>query len=304
MKKVKLFLLGQKGLAAMRACIQRDFIELIEIVVIGEDKNLKDDCSVDIRRLCKDAGVEYVMRRDYLNDEKGLQNNICYQESIGIASGWRWMIHEAFHPLIVIHDSLLPKYRGFNPLVSALLRRDEVIGATAILANNEFDKGNIIENDFFKVSYPITVYQAMLLMSEVIESITTKLLLRIKKSELLTGIMQDESLASYSVWRDQDDYLIEWSDSSQDILHFINCVSFPYAGASTFLDGEIVRILSATVLSDVEIVNRNPGKVLFLDSEKPVVICGSGLLRIDEAVNEEGRSVLPLKRFRVRFKNQ
>jgi methionyl-tRNA formyltransferase len=300
MSILTLFLLGQKGLATARAAIQPEYVNLINLVVIGEDKNLKDDCSETIRQLCLNNGVQYKTRKEYtFENHRNLE--LDASKKIGIASGWRWMIGEKFKPLLVIHDSLLPKYRGFNPLVTALLNRDEIIGATAIIANMEFDKGNIVLNGSIPINYPININEAIVKLSCVIENITTSLLQKIRSNECLEGIPQDEAMASYSIWRDSDDYWIDWSESSSDISHFINCVSYPYAGASTCMGKSIIRILKATPVPDVAIANRHPGKVLFMELDRPLVICGTGLLKIEDAVDDEGRPALPLPRFRVRF---
>lgn len=295
MRNLKLFVLGQKGYATVAACLNPEFIEMIQMVVIGEDKNLEYDYSDDIRVLCETAGIRHSMRQDYSPEADG-------ENYIAIASGWRWMIRQQFHPLIVIHDSLLPKYRGFNPLVTALLNYDNVIGATAFIANQEFDKGRIIGANSSTISYPIKVKDAMELMAKIISKLTLIVLSKIKHNDSLEGLLQDESRASYSVWRDSDDYWIDWSKSANNISHFVNCVSYPYAGASTMLDDQLIRILEATAVQDVNISNRRVGKVLFVEDDKPFVICGEGLLRIDHAVDEQGNKRLPLPRLRVRFK--
>ena len=64
----------------------------------------------------------------------------------------------------------------------------------------------------------------------------------------------------------------------------------------------LIRVLSATIEPDVEIANRDVGKIFFMVGNKPVVICGSGLLRIDAAVDDAGQDVLPFKNFRTRLK--
>lgn len=296
MKKITLFVLGQKGHAAVSACMQPEFEGIVDMVVIGKDKNLKYDYSDDIRNLCEKAGTKYCMRQNYSSAS-------ITEERIAIASGWRWMIREEFQPLIVIHDSLLPRYRGFNPLVTALLNRDEVIGATAILANEEFDRGNIIDACSTRISYPIKIADAMTEIASIVFRLTSLLLRRINNHESLDGVKQNESQASYSVWRDSDDYWIDWSRSAEDIAHFINCVSYPYAGASTLFDDGVIRIVRGTPIDDVSIANRDAGKVMFIEDDKPVVICGTGLLRIDEAFDDQGSVMLPLPRFRVRFKS-
>ena len=60
------------------------------------------------------------------------------------AIGWKWIIDNTSQ-LIVLHDSLLPKYRGFSPLVNSLINGDTLTGVTALFASSEYDKGEIIE---------------------------------------------------------------------------------------------------------------------------------------------------------------
>jgi methionyl-tRNA formyltransferase len=115
---------------------------------------------------------------------------------------------------------------------------------------------------------------------------------------------QVESEASYSVWRDEDDYKIDWRKSSSDIRRFIDAVGFPYKGASTTFDGKVIRILKAEEYVDVRVENRHYGKVLFVSEGKPVVICGKGMLRIIEAHIDDAEkkiSLFPLFKFRIRF---
>jgi len=91
---------------------------------------------------------------------------------------------------------------------------------------------------------------------------------------------QNESFASYSIWRDEQDYRIDWNASAEHILSFINSVSFPYKGAFTTLDGKNLRIFDARVVPDLFIVNRTPGKVWKLENQNPTIVCGDGLIQI------------------------
>ena len=64
--------------------------------------------------------------------------------------------------LIVIHDSILPTYRGYLPLVSQLIDGQKEIGVTAILANENFDEGDIVHISKTKINYPITINDAII----------------------------------------------------------------------------------------------------------------------------------------------
>lgn len=296
MQRLVFFLLGSKGYEVLNAIIAGCHKEMVLLVVIGEDKNLQKDYFEEITALCRQQKIKFCTRRDYLEIKQS------FEGALAIAAGWRWLINDKFNQLIVFHDSLLPKYRGFNPLVTALLNRDEETGVTAIIANKEFDCGDIIDSKSIKLIYPIKIEDVIKKVGNLYFELAQSILLKLKLHRNLYGISQDNTRASYSVWRDEEDYRINWNASSEAIAHFINCLSFPYKGASAICNNVVIRIMEAEVESDVEIANRDVGKVLFIIDEKPVVICGVGLLRINVAVDDKGLSVLPFSNFRIRLK--
>ena len=51
--KIILFLLAQKGLQVLKS-VQDEYLYLIELVVIGSDKKLSDDCYKEIIELCEE----------------------------------------------------------------------------------------------------------------------------------------------------------------------------------------------------------------------------------------------------------
>jgi len=294
MNKLVLFLLGKKGHEVLKATIAAGNKDMVRLVVVGVDDNVQKDFFNEISSLCKEHFIEFCLRGD---DSKIMRSA---EGSIAIAAGWRWLIGYEFIQIIVFHDSLLPKYRGFNPLVTALLNRDPETGVTAIIANKEFDCGDVIDSKKIKLNYPVRIEEAINQIA--VFNIQQSILKKIIRNGLLVGVPQDEAVASYSVWRDEEDYRIDWKCSAEFIAHFIKCLSFPYKGASAVCDGMLIRILEAEVEPDISIENRDVGKVIFVLGGQPVVICGAGLLRIDVAVDGEGESVLPFKKFRTRLK--
>jgi methionyl-tRNA formyltransferase len=289
-------LLGQKGYQVLNAAIIGDFKEHLRLVVVGKDPQIHGDFSDEIFSLCENHAIPCCERNDFV------ESSLAYEDHVAFASGWRWLIKEPFRQILVFHDSLLPKYRGFNPLVTALLKKDSEIGVTALIANKDFDCGDIVGSRSTEIIYPVRVADAIQLVSKLYFDLANSLFATVAEAGFLKGIPQDEAQASYSVWRDDEDYRINWSWSADKITHFINSLSYPYKGASTVCDGEMIRILHAEPISDVVIANRDVGKVLFIKDEKPVVICGSGLLRITAATDNEGRNALPFKKFRSRLK--
>lgn len=296
MSRFVLFLLGRKGYQVLNKAIRGGFSGQISQVVVGRDSQILEDFSDHTVSLCRSYKIAHCTREEFSSASAVVGNKIA------LAAGWRWLIMEPFRQVIVFHDSLLPKYRGFNPLVTALLRKDDEIGVTAIIANQEFDRGDIITKKSVAVTYPITIAQAIEFVSDLYFELAEEIFSVFQDTGQLKGTPQDETLASYSVWRDEEDYRIDWSWSANDIAHAINCLSFPYKGASTICGDRLIRIFDAEVDSDVDIANRCPGKVLFFSKNRPVVICGTGLLRIRHATYEDGNDALPLPKLRMRLK--
>jgi methionyl-tRNA formyltransferase len=116
------------------------------------------------------------------------------------------------------------------------------------------------------------------------------------------GRQQDETQVTYSLWRDDEDYRIRWQNDAASIKRFIDSLGDPYQGAASLMNGRQVRIYDAEVEPDVCVEDRHVGKVLFMRKGFPVIVCGSGLLKITALFDSETRqSLLPLKRFRSRF---
>lgn len=282
-------MLGLKGLYVIRA-IDEKTRPLIGDVVIGLDNAVKEDYSKLIAAECMRMGIRF----SYKNDCEPNAHNYS------IAIGWRWLINDNCK-VVVFHDSLLPRLRGFNPLVTALINGDAFIGVTALDAVSEFDKGPIIRQKSLEVHYPIKIQQAIEQISSLYVSLFNEVVEMISLGAF-TMALQDESSATYSLWRDEEDYLIDWSFDAATIKRFIDAVGFPYEGAKSFLDGRILTIQDAEVVDDVVIENRCPGKVLFKSADTLTVVCGKGLLRIYNVFDESGHKLDFSKRFRLRFK--
>lgn len=285
------YVVGEKGLKVIQSVVD-GYCDKIHQVVIGTDSGVINDFSKDIERFCIEHGIVF----SYRGSEPKFSSAV-YR----ICIGWRWIINDSKN-LIVLHDSKLPEYRGFNPLVTALLNKDESISVSAIIANESFDQGDILCSQTAAISYPIKLNDAI--------SISIDLYIRVVSSIVkmlccdgFTPQKQDELQASYSVWRDSKDYFIDWGDSADYISRFCDSVGYPYDGAKTYLKDDLVRIVDSEVVADVNVVsrNKNHGKVLFFSEGKPVVICGSGLIKIIKIEKVSDGSEIEIKSIRTRF---
>lgn len=286
--------LGLKGLRTIEA-LGESGLPIQLHCQIGRDSNVQDDYSAQIAEYCRQREIPFTFRGD-------ANSSLC-SASFVLAVGWRWMIRDIDEKkLLVFHDSLLPRYRGFAPLVSALLNREPEIGVTALFGADEYDRGHIIAQCKMNVKYPTTIQSEIDRISHLYARLSVIAVSTLLKNPSDRGSPQNEELATYSLWRDDEDYRINWSNDANYIQHFVACLGFPYLGASTTANDRVIRILSCSVISDVNIENRTPGKVIFLKNSLPVVVCGKGLLKIERAVYENGEDALPFPSFRILFK--
>lgn len=290
MIKLTVFAMTKKGMAVVTS-IHAKHPDLIETVVSSRDDGVTDDGYDQLQRFCEANDIAFCGRRECR----------AIHTEYALAVSWRWLLDSDSSRVIVMHDSLLPRNRGFNPLVTALINGDTEIGVTALYASAEYDKGDIIGQSRSTITYPITISEAINVIVKDYSTLAVEIADGLSLGQDLAATPQSEDGASYSLWRDELDYFIDWAASAVTIRRTVDALGPPYMGAASIVDGTIVRVAKAEALEDVVVENRTPGKVIFIQESKPVVVCGTGLLRIDELLDESGATVLPLRSFRSRF---
>jgi methionyl-tRNA formyltransferase len=292
--KLGLYLRSARGLSVLVALLREVGAEAIGYVVAAADSAVEKDDHREISEVAKKAGVPVWTRNDLPARLPPVTTRF--------AAGWRWLLPEVpGEPLVVFHDSLLPSYRGFAPLVTALIARETTLGVTALFGASEYDAGPILRQETVAVSYPLRISEAI----EAVRPCYEKLAVAIWQ-DLVAGSLnprpQDPKKVSYSLWRDEEDYLIDWGQDAATVRRFVDATGDPYRGAATFAAGKKLRVLEVTERPDVEIGNRAPGKLVFLEHGRPTIVCGRGLVRIEKMVDDQTRGdALPWTRFRTRF---
>ena len=286
--------MSEKGYTALKSIIEVLGANVIDLIIVGVDKQVTNDYSTEIVHFSKEHDIKTTDRNSTYSI------NTVY----AIAISWRWMIpiSDAFE-LITLHDSILPKYRGFAPLVNQLINHEQNIGVSAILSSTEYDKGDIIFQAKTAIEYPIKIQEAISMVSNLYSEVTVKVVGLLASGKSLPTVSQNEAEATYSLWRNEGDYAIDWNQKASYIKRFIDAVGEPYKGASTTISGDKIRIYNAVEEQDVQIINRDCGKIIFMRDGHPVVVCGEGLLKITNAIYEDSRtSIFPLKKFRIQFR--
>lgn len=294
MKRINLFLMGEKGYHVLERLASDRNINVKLSVIVAQDKKIENDYYDSIRDLCDKFSID--------SFEKG-DSKIPHSD-YAIAIGWRWIIKHS--PLIVFHDSFLPKYRGFAPLANMLINGEPCLGVSALFATEDYDKGDIISQKVIGIKYPIKMAQAIKVVSGLYVDLAVEIIDLIRSDAHIESKKQIEAQATYSLWRDEGDYFIDWKKDAQYIKRFVDAVGHPFKGSRAYFNGKVCVIKDALVCDDVNIEDRQShlGKIIFKDGVFPIVVCGSGLIKLTKVIDLEGNDILSRLPFRVRFTGQ
>lgn len=274
MTTISLFLAGAKGLNFLRLMIGET---PIDVVCSYPSKGTLCDAYEGIKRLCQAHSVMFV-ETNALTAESYTESEFVF------CVGWQFLIHEIDPRFVIFHDSLLPKYRGFAPTVAALIAGDARLGVSAFRPAPGVDTGDILDQEPLHVTYPATVRGVYDSLGGAYATLAKRLLIAARTGPLV-GVAQVEADATYSLWRSEEDYAIDWTQSAVDIRRFIDALGWPYLGAKTRYQDAEIRIEQAEELPDLAFVNRQPGKIWAIGPTRMTadVVCGKGLLRIVKA---------------------
>jgi methionyl-tRNA formyltransferase len=291
--KIALFVGGPKGTNFLRG-FRGD--ASVELVVSYPSEGWRQDVYAEIQDICRDQRYKLMVRDDVRSADFA-------SASLVLLIGWQFLIKDLDRRFVVFHDSLLPKLRGFNPTVTALIAGETEFGVTAFSPIGGdaavADSGPVFGQEKFQIQYPATI----LSVYEKLGRAYCRLAERVVQAAALGRLSfskQDESKATYSIWRDEHDYRINWAKNADEISRFVDAVGWPYMGAKSLLQGREIRIDRVEVGRDLVLVNRCTGKIWSLADGIPEVVCGSGLLRILEAREADGAPVI-FKSLRARL---
>jgi methionyl-tRNA formyltransferase len=278
--KIALFVAGTKGISFLRSFSEHASVEL---VTSYPSKGLQHDAYSEIQALSE-------TRRYRFRNKQQIRADDYMAAELVFLVGWQWLLTEIDDRFIVLHDSLLPKLRGFSPTVAALISGETELGVTAFKPGRGTDTGPICGQEELSIQYPVTIGEVYDRLGKTYSRLTSQIM-RAGEAGSLTFNEQDARAATYSIWRGDDDYYIDWSSPADDIRRFIDAVGWPYLGAKTVMQGREIRIDQAEQAPDLAFAQRHPGKIWTIRDGIPEIVCGSGMLRILRARDAAGGSV-------------
>jgi methionyl-tRNA formyltransferase len=189
---------------------------------------------------------------------------------------------------INVHASLLPQYRGPDPIRWTLLNGEEVTGVTIMLMDEGVDTGPILAQE----SLPILPKDTYASLTEKLGTLGGKLLREVLpawKEGRITPRPQ-EGEPSYAPVVEKEKARICWESPAWYIVRQVRAF-FPSPGAYTFFAGKRLKILEAS-WEGSDGTPCSPGTIHHVEREKGIVVCaGEGLVAIHRLQPEGGRAM-------------
>lgn len=215
-----------------------------------------------------------------------------------VANNWRtWLPPEIFalprHGTLNVHDSLLPAYAGFSPLIWALINGEPEVGVTAHMMNAELDAGDIVVQRAVPVGPKDTTTDLFHRTVDLIAPITTEAISLIETGNVVP-IAQDRSKASFFHKRAPRDSLIDWTWPAEDIERLVRAQSDPYPNAFAYHRGDQLRIAAASVSAGH--YGGTPGRIFIKEGDGVVIVAGPEARRGHSPACSSNASALPTAR--------
>ncbi len=220
----------------------------------------------------------------------------AHPPDIGVVVAFGEILKEEFinipkYKMVNLHFSLLPKYRGAEPLRRAILNGEKETGVTTMYINPHLDQGDILlqrkteisnEDDFGTLSERLSKMGAELLVET---------LALIEKGDI-TPIPQKDEGFEYAKKFTKEEMNIPWHKNSVYVRNLVRALS-PSPGAYTFFRGKRVKIYKVDVK---EYIEGNPGDILQVGKDELIVGCGEEGIVI-RSLQPEGKKRMSVEEF-------
>ncbi|MBI2823280.1 MAG: hypothetical protein HYX69_01165 [Planctomycetia bacterium] len=213
-----------------------------------------------------------------------------------LCMGWRTLIPMSVLDAvprggIAVHDSLLPRLRGFAPTNWGLILGHDRLGATLFRLSDEVDAGEIYFQEAIVPESRESYSSVQEKIAEVAVRLFDRYLDACRAGTLVAQPKRDEK-ATYACARAPADGEIDWRSSSAAIDRLIRALGPPAPGAFTFVRGAPLYILDAHPAPHPRnYEGRIPGRIVDRDAARGSVdvLCGEGMLRVEKVRLADGR---------------
>jgi methionyl-tRNA formyltransferase len=273
--RVALFGYQTWGHRTLEALLGSEHEVVLAVTHPASDHAYESIWSDSVADLAAEHGVPVVVRNR--PDEEVVRALKEAEPDIIVANNWRtWIPPHIFNAppkgTLNVHDSLLPAYAGFAPVIWALINGESEVGVTAHMMDDDLDAGDIVLQRSVPVGPTDTATDLFHRTVDLIGPIVVDALARIARGDK-DFTKQDPSKASFFHKRSIEDSRIDWTWSAEELERFVRAQSDPYPNAFTYHGSTRLRVLSAAVSEGR--YGGTPGRIFIKEGDGVVIVAGA-----------------------------
>lgn len=268
------------GRKTLQALIDSEHEVVLAVTHPASEDSYKGIWSDSVEELAREHGIPVHLTERADTETIDLVKR-AEPDVIVVNSWYTWMPPELYtmptHGTLNLHDSLLPKFTGFSPVLWALISGADEFGLTVHRMDEQLDTGDILVQHSLPIGPDATGTELVLAGMELIPGAVHEAL-----EALASGTAQwrpqDKAARTYFHKRSDRDSRMDWHWQAADLERFVRALSAPYPRAFSHYRGERIEILESSV--SAARYGGTPGRVIVQEGGG-VVVCGPDAYRGD-----------------------
>lgn len=183
---------------------------------------------------------------------------------------------------INLHASLLPKYRGANPLQRAIIDGEKQTGICTMITELGLDCGDVCLKEPIEISDTLNCVQLFDIVADKSPEMIEKTLIGLVE-KTITPEKQCENGVCMACKLTKEECKIDWSKSAHDIHNLVRGI-YQCPSAYFNFNEKIIKVLETEVLNG----NGKEGEFINITKDGVEVACGKGSLLL-KRVKPEGK---------------
>ncbi|NKY30158.1 methionyl-tRNA formyltransferase [Nocardia gamkensis] len=259
------------GRKTLQALIDSEHEVVLAVTHPASEQSYKAIFSDSVEELAREHGIPV-----HLTERADAQTIDLVKRAepdvIVVNSWYTWMPAELYnlppHGTLNLHDSLLPKFTGFSPVLWALISGASETGLTVHRMDDGLDTGDILVQRSIPIGPTDTGTELVMRGMELIPDALGEALAALDSG---TAVWRPQNKAerTYFHKRSERDSRIDWNWAAEDLERFVRALSAPYPRPFTHYRGERVEVLAARV-SEAR-YGGTPGRVIVQEGGGAVV---------------------------------
>ncbi|MBF6337262.1 methionyl-tRNA formyltransferase [Nocardia abscessus] len=279
------------GRKTLQALIDSEHEVVLAVTHPASEQSYKAIFSDSVEELAREHGIPVHLTERADAETIDLVKRV-EPDVIVVNSWYTWMPAELYnlppHGTLNLHDSLLPKFTGFSPVLWALISGASETGLTVHRMDEGLDTGDILVQRSIPIGPTDTGTELVMRGMELIPGALGEALAALDSG---TAVWRPQNKAerTYFHKRSERDSRIDWTWQAEDLERFVRALSAPYPRAFTHYRGERIEVLAARV-SEAR-YGGTPGRVIVQE--------GGGAVVTGAAAHRGGNHALVITRVRT-----